>query len=70
LQYTITPLTEITQISVIPGTENIQITMKHGSIYNNARGITITNTLKIDHVANCREFVEAVKTEMARSQQS
>jgi len=55
---------------VIPGTENIQITMKHGSIYNNARGITITNTLKIDHVANCREFVEAVKTEMARSQQS
>lgn len=70
LQYTVTPLTQIAQISVIPGTENIQIVTKHGSIYNNARGITITNMLKIDHVTNCREFVEAVKTEMARSQQS
>ena len=68
-QYVLTPLSEINSIAIIPGTNNIQIIKKHGSIYAGANSVVVTNILKIDSVANCKEFVAAVKQEIARSQQ-
>jgi hypothetical protein len=68
-QYVLTPLTEISSITVVPGTNSIQIIKKHSSIYAGSNSVTISNLLKLEHVINCKEFVAAVKQEMARSEQ-
>ena len=67
--YTITPFSEINQISVVPGTKNIMVNKKHASIYASSHAVAISNVLRINGVANCKEFVAAVKAEMVRSQQ-
>ena len=66
-EYTITPFSDINLISVIPGTNTVLVGRKYGQtvIGNN----WVTNELRISGVANCEEFVAAVKAEMARSQQ-
>ena len=67
--YLIIPFSEISQISVIPGTNTIHINKKNASVYATSNSVTITNILKISDVINCQEFVAAVKGEMTRSQQ-
>ena len=67
--YTITPFSEINQISVVPGTNNIMVNKKHTSIYASSHAVAISNVLRINGVANCKEFVAAARAEMARSQQ-
>ena len=66
-EYTIIPFSDINLISVIPGTNTVLVGRKYGQtvIGNN----WVTNELRISGVANCKEFVAAVKAEMARSQQ-
>ena len=64
-QYILVPFSDINKISVIPGTKTVLINKKQGSIYNTANGVVIKNELKIENVRNCKEFVEAVKREMA-----
>lgn len=49
----VTPFLDIDEIHVVPGTNNIEIGRKDGT-YS-----------KIENVANCDEFVMAVKNEMA-----
>lgn len=62
--YTILPFSEITQISVKPGTNSILINQKSIVAYQNGVASSI---LTIYDVINCKEFVAAVKTEMGRN---
>ena len=68
-EYTITPFSDISLITVVPGTNKILVNRKHGStLYSTHNGVIATNELRIDGVANYKEFVAAVKEEMARMQ--
>ena len=67
-QYILIPLSEISKISIIPGTTTILINNKHGSIFQTGNGVFATNQLRIKYVANYKEFVEAVRREMASRQ--
>ena len=68
LQYMIVPFSDISEISVMPGTDSILIVKKQGSAFQTGNGEVVTNQLDIDDVRNCKEFVEAVKREMASIQ--
>ena len=69
-EYTIIPFSDINLISVVPGTNTVLVGRKHGqTVIHSNRGVLVTNELKISGVANCKEFVAAVKAEMACSQQ-
>ena len=61
-QYDIIPLVDISYISVVPGSNCILINRKTSSYYNTG------NVVRINDVANCNEFVEAAKAEIAQSQ--
>ena len=66
--YILIPFNDINKISVIPGTSTILIKKKQTSVYQTANGIRITNELRIKYIVNCKEFVEAVRKEMASTQ--
>ena len=57
-EYMITPFSDINLISVVPGTNTVLVGRKQGQF-----------ELRISGVVNCKEFVAAVKAEMAHSQQ-
>ena len=54
----LTPFSDINLISVVPGTNTVLVGRKQGQF-----------KLRISGVVNCKEFVAAVKAEMAHSQQ-
>ena len=69
-QYTITPFSDFNLISVVPGTNTVLVGTKHSRrLVNSNSGLLAANELRISYVANCKEFVAAVKAEMVRSQQ-
>ena len=57
-EYMITSFSDINLISVLPGTNTVLVGRKHGQF-----------ELRINGAVNCKEFVAAVKAEMAHSQQ-
>ena len=64
-EYTKAPFSDINLITVIPNTNTVLVGIKHHLLGGN----WVNNEVRISGVANCKEFVAAVKAEMAHSQQ-